>query len=341
MNRNIDRHKRYFNGQYSKRDYSSVKGEFETPNNPSFISKLHEHWMEFSLEDAPEIDMNPILHRIQNRIFRDQNPIAKQVRFILQLQRIAAILFIPLLLSGLIYFYFENQTGSAWAEIQCPNGVRTQFKLPDGSTGYLNSGSTLKYVVKFSNDRSVKLKGEAFFDVVHNKKSPFHVITSNLDVEVLGTRFNVTAFGSEKMEEVTLLEGSVEISVRDEKNVLKLQPDQQFHFDGESRKNWINKVDASQYLLWTEGKLRFRGESFINVANRLSRWYNVNFEIGDKRLNKYLFYATFENEKLEDVVKLIELSAPIKCQIMEREMNVDGSFKQKKIMLILIDCNKK
>lgn len=86
----------------------------------------------------------------------------------------------------------KNETLS-FAEIECPLGVRNKFQLSDGSTGYFNSGSWLKYPVQFIGERKVELSGEAFFDVAHNAEIPFHVNTRNLDIKVLGTTFNLIA----------------------------------------------------------------------------------------------------------------------------------------------------
>ncbi len=329
--------KRYFGNRYSRKDYREIKRKFESvPSAPLFIQKIQEHWNEFSQQEVPDKDMEPLLHLLHHKIFMNENQGRKQSRVLYQLQRIAALLFIPLLIGGLVYFYagkniYRGQT--IWTEIQCPKGTRAHFELPDGSNGYLNSGSSLKYPIPFTGNRSVRLTGEAFFDVVHNQKSPFHVVTANLDIKVLGTCFNVLAFNDQDFEEVTLERGKVEIYGNNHKIITRLAPNQQFNLDCKTRKYNKREVDASRYISWIEGKLSFRNENFAQVAKRLSRWYNVDIIIADKQLEDYIFYATFEDEQLDEVLKLIELTTPITYQVQKREKKPDGSFGTKKVIL--------
>ncbi|HBL74813.1 MAG: hypothetical protein A2W90_07970 [Bacteroidetes bacterium GWF2_42_66] len=328
--------KRYFENRYSGKDYRELKEKFETkPSDPRFLGEIQEHWMEFSGQETPDMDMEPVLHRIYHELFMEESRQKRQSKVLLQLQRIAAILFIPLLIGGFAYFYFSKNSDVqvSWAEIQCPKGVRTHFELPDGSSGYLNSGSSLKYPVPFTDDRRVQLSGEAFFDVAHSRTSAFHVLTGKFDIKVLGTRFNVLAFDDQDFEEVTLEKGKVEVYNTDQKLIASLEPDQQLDFDYKTGQFAKKDVNASQYVSWIEGKLIFRDEKFAQVAKRLSRWYNADVVIADSRLNDYVFHATFENEQLEEVLQLIELTTPITYQLQKREKKQDGSFGEKTIVL--------
>ena len=337
MQKKKDLIKRYFRNRYSEKDYREIKEKFESvPSDPSFIQKIEKHWNEFNQQEVPDMDMEPLLHFVHHRLFMNEHKKQKQSPILYQLQRIAAILFIPLLIGGLIYIYANNSVykkQTAWTEIQCPKGTRAHFELPDGSSGYLNSGSSLAYPVPFSGDRQVKLKGEAFFDIAHDKTSPFHVITKNLDIKVLGTRFNVFSFNDVNIEEITLEKGKVEIYNNQGKLISRLAPDQQVNYNRQTGKFTQDQVKASQYISWIEGKLIFRDEPFDQVAKRLSRWYNADVVIADKRLNNYVFHATFINEQLEDVLKLIELTTPVTYQLRERKKSDDGSFGTKRVVL--------
>lgn len=298
---------------------------------------LQNHWSDFSNESLPKGNVDHILRKLHKQIDREENRI-KGNRFITAFQKIAAILIIPLILSFLAVFYFQSKTDStetAFAEIQCPLGVRTKFILPDGTTGFLNSGSTLEYPVLFSNNRNVKLKGEAFFDVFHDEEHPFIVNTPNLSTKVLGTQFNVIAYGSENSEEIILKEGSIEIySIQGEK-LATLEPDHRLALNTATRHFKTSQVEAKQYVSWTEGKLVFRNESMQLVADRLGRWYNVEIEIENEELLHYAFRATFMDEQLDEVLKLLARTAPLKYKEIKRETSNDNTYKKRKIVISL------
>jgi ferric-dicitrate binding protein FerR (iron transport regulator) len=329
---------RFFNGKYSRKDYLAIKSILEKPDEKEELKDLlQNHWSDFNTKPLPKGDVDHILRKIHKQIDREENK-RKGNRFISVFQKIAAILIIPLILSFMAVFYFQSKTVSpeiAIAEIQCPLGVRTKFTLPDGTTGFLNSGSTLEYPVQFSNDRNVKLTGEAFFDVHHDAEHPFIVNTANLSTKVLGTQFNVIAYGTENSEEIILEQGSVEIYSKQGEKLATLQPDQRLALNTATRQYKTNRVEAEQYVSWTEGKLVFRNESMQLVADRLGRWYNVEFEIEDEELLNYAFRATFIDEQLEEVLKLLARTAPLKYKEIKRETSNDDTYKKRKFIVSL------
>jgi transmembrane sensor len=329
---------RFFNGKYSRNDYLAIKSILEIPEEKEELKNLlQNHWEDFSNEPLPKGNLDHVLRKI-NLLIRAEDYRVKKYSFISVFQRIAAILIIPLILTFMAVSYFQSKSvlpEVAIAEIQCPLGARTKFVLPDGTTGFLNSGSTLEYPVLFSNDRNVKLKGEAFFDVHHDKEHPFVVNTTNLKAKVLGTQFNMIAYGSENCEEIILKEGSVDIYSTRGKKLVTLEPNQRLALNTETRQCKTNKVEAEQYVSWTEGKLAFRNESMQLVADRLGRWYNVEIEIADEELLKYAFRATFIEEPLEEVLKLLARTAPLKHKEIIRENSNDNTYKKRKVIVSL------
>jgi len=330
--------KRFFNGNYSRKDYLAIKSILEKPEERDELKNLlQNHWEDFSNQPLAKGNIDHILRKINQQIHAEDNRI-KRNSFISVFQRIAAILIIPLILTFMAVFYFQPKSVSpeiATAEIQCPLGVRTKFVLPDGTTGFLNSGSTLEYPVIFSNDRNVKLNGEAYFDVHHDEEHPFIVNTPKLSTKVLGTQFNVIAYENENSEEIILQEGKVEVFCSDGKRLETLQPNQKLILNTETRQFKTNQVEAEQYVSWTEGKLVFRNESMQLVADRLGRWYNVEIEIADEELLKYAFRATFIEEPLEEVLKLLARIAPLKFKEIKRETSNDNTYKKRKVIVSL------
>lgn len=331
--------KRFFEGNYSRKDYIAIREKlFSEEDNREFRELMLSHWVEFDNIRLPDDNVDHILDKLQHKISLEENRAAGRYRFIQVFQRVAAILIFPLLLSFLAYLYFQPEKSEfpeAYAEIQCPMGVRTKFTLPDGTTGFLNSGSTLTYPVGFGKSRQVELTGEAFFDVVHHEKSPFTVKTGKLNVKVLGTSFNVISYPGEATEEIILQTGKIEVLDNTGKTVAELNPDQRLTVNHDDRTAKRSMVISSQYTGWTEGKLIFRNEDMTQVAKRLSRWYNAEIVIADKRLEDFTFYATFVDEPLDEVLKLLAITTPIAYSEEIREVSKDGLYPKRKIVITI------
>ena len=331
--------KRFFEGKYSRKDYLAIREKLVSADDDRQLRELMlSHWVEFDGIGLPDENVDHILDKLQHQIRIEENKKTRRFRFIQVFQRVAAILIIPLILSFLAYLYFQPEKTElldAYAEIQCPMGVRTKFTLPDGTTGFLNSGSTLSYPVAFDKTRLVELTGEAYFDVVHNEKSPFTVKTRELNIRVLGTTFNVISYPGEATEEIILQSGKVEVLDNAGKTITKLNPDQRLTVNHDDHTAKRSAVIASQYTSWTEGKLVFRNEDMKQVAQRLSRWYNAEIVIADKSLEDYTFYATFVDEPLDEVLKLLAFTTPITFREEKREAAIDGLYPKRKIIITI------
>jgi len=145
----------------------------------------------------------------------------------------------------------------------------------------------------------------------------------------------VIAYEKEDSEEIILREGEVEVYTSQGVKLETLEPDQKLGFNTNTRKYGIRQVESSQFVSWTEGKLVFRNESMEEVAKRLGRWYNVDIEIQDPELLEYSFRATFMDEPLEEVLKLLALTAPMCYEEPLRESTNQNLFKKRKVILRL------
>jgi ferric-dicitrate binding protein FerR (iron transport regulator) len=222
----------------------------------------------------------------------------------------------------------------AWAEIYAPPGTRTRFLLPDGTKGWLNSDTKLNYPLNFKQNRHLNLSGEAYFEVTKNRDLPFVVTTSNLDIKVLGTIFSVSALLAENTTEVILEEGSVEIDNPGTGLKAMLKPDQKFIFDNLNKENQTVSVNAQQYNAWKDGMLVFRNEPLAEVFKRLSRWYNVKITISDEQIKRYKYRATFQNEPIEEVIRLIAMTLPIEYKIEKRAYDDQGVYAVREIRIM-------
>lgn len=290
-------------------------------------------------ESSVVIDLNPLLDRIHHKIIKNETvkknkPLKKLIQVYM---KVAAMLLIPLMVAGgLVYTYLTksirafNEENVAM-QIYAPMGSRVSFNLPDGTTGMLNSGSRLDYSVPFTTHRIVKIEGEAWFEVYRDEEHPFEITTGSSVVKVMGTSFNISAYPAEKYIEVVLNSGRVEYhSGISEEKVILMPSERLVCYGGKTSKS---VVDPDKYSAWTEGKLVFRGDLMAEVARRIERWYNVRVIIADKELEKYSFRATFQDDSLEEVLKLLAMTSPIRYKITPRKLMTDGTFNAEEITI--------
>ena len=334
---------RYLEGDGSDEDKCIIKQWFtNTDSEHELYEKSLRYWDEISLEpNIKEYNGAHILDQIHHKIKIEEavflNKTRPKIRFTNYLTRIATILFIPVLVSSLL-FYFQNNSFrniKSYSEIHSPYGTRTTFYLPDGSTGWLNGGSSLKFPTHFGDKvRNVNLTGEAYFKVISNHKKPFVVSTDNIDVKVFGTSFNVMAYADEQITEVTLESGQIEV-FKKTNNIIKsigiLKPNESCLYNLLSDSSRILCINSKEKLSWLDGKLTFKYEPFGEVVRKINRWYNVNIVIKDELLRSYIYYGTFKDETLEEVLRLLQYTAPIRYRDIERVRKQDGTFEKRKI----------
>ncbi|MBD1261647.1 FecR domain-containing protein [Maribacter polysiphoniae] len=212
-------------------------------------------------------------------------------------------------------------------EIIVPNGKKIEIKLSDGSLVHMNSGSTLKYPVNFisGKDRQVFLNGEAYFEVTKDPLSHFLVSTDSLDVEVLGTHFNVSSYsGTETF--ALLAEGSVAVYNKKDKDLpgspTIIRPGEKATLSQNSIE--VNEVNVNDYLSWREGRLTFNNESFINIVQKIERHFAVEIENNYKDLNLVKFNGEFrEGETIIDILNTIQESAGFEYEINNKKIKIN------------------
>ncbi|TDD93548.1 FecR family protein [Flavobacterium cellulosilyticum] len=192
--------------------------------------------------------------------------------------------------------------------IKIPYGKRFELQLSDGTMVHLNSGTTLKYPVKFiaGENRQVFLDGEAFFDVTKDKTHPFVVNADKLNIRVLGTHFNVSSYPEDNVTDVVLVEGSVGLYAANEKfNADKntiLKPGFKGSFSKSSSQITTKEVVTDVYTSWIKGGLTFRDMSFKEMSKKLERHYNVTIVNQNNKLSTEKFNASFGDEPIAKVL---------------------------------------
>ncbi|MBN2775703.1 MAG: FecR family protein [Prolixibacteraceae bacterium] len=166
-----------------------------------------------------------------------------------------------------------------------PYGNRSVITLADGSRVWLNAGSRLIYPSEFLNKkREVFLVGEAYFEVKKNETQPFVVKTNDIEVNVLGTKFNVSAYPEDYAVQTVLAEGKVEINLMSEgklNNQVNLIPGQMAYYNKKTKDTRIYNVEVEEYTLWTQGLFSFSNTDFNRIVKKLERFYNIHFQFDD------------------------------------------------------------
>ncbi|MFA5713210.1 MAG: FecR family protein [Bacteroidales bacterium] len=206
----------------------------------------------------------------------------------------------------------QSPNRPSYNSVTTPTGERALMVLPDGSKVYLTSNSYLKYPSTFSEDkREVSLVGRGYFEV-SKSEVPFIVNTSNLEIEVLGTTFDVES--RNKNENVILVEGSVKVNSITGSKIIK--PNQQFTHHTESNRNEITTVDSKLLTMWKDGVLIVNGERFDHLLESLSEWYGVKIINRATISQKEKFYGRFDREDIAAAIKTVSISAKIKYKVI-------------------------
>ncbi|SIQ31236.1 FecR family protein [Maribacter ulvicola] len=207
-------------------------------------------------------------------------------------------------------------------ELQVPLGKIFNIELSDGTFVHLNSGTTIKYPIKFLKGikREVYIKGEAYFKVAKDTQHPFIVNADAVGVEVLGTEFNITSYPEDKEINTVLIEGSVDMTnsyYPNQSTILK--PGNQGSWNKTNHNTTIEEVDVEIYTGWITGELIFRDEPFSKISQKLERRYNIiiknnNKELASKMLNANL---NVNIESIEDILKSLMKIQPFTYKIVD------------------------
>ena len=269
---------------------------------------------------------------------------------------------VAIVLTGLtISFYFiftksNKDVVSEYVTAIAPKSQKSQLILADGTKVWLNSGTTLKYNTDYGkSERQIYLDGEAYFEVATNPSKPFLVYASNIIVKALGTSFNVKCYSEDNTIETTLLEGKVQVSNNNgstSKEFVLLRPNQRAIFSRLDNKlviatdekpkavsekeeqvySYIKPKSIESVISWKNEELIFENEPFEELTKRLERWYNVEINVINPEVNlKNSYTGKFvHNESLEQVLKIISRTTPIKYSFIDGEVRIEAKSKTQK-----------
>lgn len=202
------------------------------------------------------------------------------------------------------------------------NGEKLNFKLPDGSLVWMNSGSEILFPEKFdSSARIVHLKGEAFFEVNKAHTAIFQVISDDLTTTALGTSFNINNHQPSLLS-ISLLTGQVKVENGLTRENILLVPGQQLQYAEGTKKTVVGSFDEKIVMGWMSGILQFSNASFDEVQKEIERWYGVKIQVSGRPARKWHLTGEYQNQNLEVVLNRISYIEAFKYTIQEKIVHI-------------------
>lgn len=313
----IDLLDRFISGKTSPEEEDSLLEWFKSVDSKDEISAFYEQkWLESSGKRVPVEIQNRMLSFIKEHIHVNDEPkeIKKVSIHFTKVLSYAAVAIVCLLIGAGAYRYnsgYSKELAPNDYVVLADNGQRASVVLPDGTKVWLNSHSKLTYNSDYGiKDRNIKLSGEAYFEVAKDSSHRFLVNAGGMEIEALGTAFNIKAYEEEEELVTTLFEGSVRTSVGSKYAILK--PDQSAVFNKNNNKFIVDNRSNPLYAkLWRVNELAFSGETLEEISLMLNRMYNVEIMFLSNKIKNYSFSGVIKNNSLDNVIEIISLTAPI------------------------------
>ena len=222
----------------------------------------------------------------------------------------------------LVYHESTSTQTIAYDTLAVPRGGHFQLTMTDGSKIWLNAATVIRYPESCSgNERKIELvKGEAYFEVVHNAAKPFRVISRNQVTEDIGTRFNVNAYDDEPAVQTTLLEGSV--SVADNKSKVILKPGQRSEVKASGSDIVVKNANVDETMGWKNNRFVFNNDDIASVMRQLSRWYDLDVVYEGDMTDKVFTGSVPRSEKADEVLRKLQETGTIHYRVEGKKIIV-------------------
>ena len=270
------------------------------------------------------VDTDKAFQKVKTKILK------KKISWWQQMQRVAAILFIPLLITTLVISTKDDKKPelARMLEVKTNPGMTTSVMLPDSTVVCLNSESVLRYPSVFGeNSREVELAGEAYFEVTPDKERRFVVNTPHRSqIEVYGTSFNVEAYATDNHISTTLVEGKVGFLFKERNGgsqKIVLSPMHKLVYKPMSGETQIYQTNCESETAWKEGTIIFNNTPMNEVLNILSKRFNVEFVVRNKRLQDYSFTSSFTTQRLDRILEFFKRSSQIHWRYLDSDEVTD------------------
>lgn len=305
----------------------------QSPDNNRYFQEIRNVWQAMNPAFNPsEINVFEAEKNILANIAATERNVVRVV--LLYWQRIAAIIVIPLLVLC-TYFYLNKNSSQynaiEYQEVKSPHGTFSEVCLPDGTHVWLNGGSSLRYPLVFrKGEREVFLKGEGYFEVEADKENPFVVETGRITLRATGTAFNIEAYNNDSITAVTMVKGKVDVAFGNSSPVAMI-PGERASFNNLTKQCLIAKTDPYKWYAWKDGLMIFRDDPLSYVFKRLGQTFNVNIDLRDTTLANAPYRATFEYESLDEILRLLRMSAPLSFKQNKRVKDKNNIYEKQTV----------
>lgn len=305
----------------------------QSPDNNRYFQEMRNVWQAMNPAFNPsEINVFEAEKNILANIAATERNVVRVV--LLYWQRIAAIIVIPLLLLC-TYFYLNKNSSQynaiEYQEVKSPHGTFSEVCLTDGTHVWLNGGSSLRYPLVFrKGKREVFLKGEGYFEVEADKENPFVVETGRITLRATGTAFNIEAYNNDSITAVTMVKGKVDVAFGNSSPVAMI-PGERASFNNLTKQCLIAKTDPYKWYAWKDGLMIFRDDPLSYVFKRLGQTFNVNIDLRDTTLANAPYRATFEYESLDEILRLLRMSAPLSFKQNKRVKDKNNIYEKQTV----------
>lgn len=282
-----------------------------------FLSRVEEA---SGRDDRPEDNIKP-------RPFSVARSLRRRVATAMRYAAVVAVVIAAC--SYLFYKMGQNEVESSFAQIvvEAPEGATSKVTLPDGTHVWLNAGSRIAYSQGFGvRERNLSLTGEGYFEVHKNREMPFNVKSGNLNVRVLGTKFDFRDYPEDPTAMVSLDEGSVALGLvaKPQDSEWRLSPNQRAVLDKKGGSLTVEDYDALTARLWTDGTIMLNGRRLADIVTDLSRMYAANIVIANPALANVRFYGVFhrKDQNLVQILNVLAGTGRIKYAVKGNEVRI-------------------
>lgn len=272
-----------------------------------------------AINTIQQLDAPLALGKVKKKIHRKK---VKEVSLFTWMQRIAAVLFIPLMIT--LGYYMIRKEPVEYIEIRTNPGMVAKVNLPDGTNVWLNSDSYIRHPHKFTGKkREVEMEGEVYFEVQKDKSKQFIVHTPNdFSAEVLGTEFNIEAYKNTNLIRTTLVSGSVKLTYSNKENEKEsriLSPSEDFIYNTRTKNAELTQSYIPTLTAWKDGKVILRRTPFEEVLRILGKRFNVDFIVKNVKLYDGTYNATIDGQHLSLILEFLRMSSGIQYRFIDPE----------------------
>ncbi len=306
----VDLYHRYLRGELSEDELTSFKESVDNASDDELWQMME--------DETLHVENVRMSAEIREEILRNIHKKIRLRRLFSTFLKCAATILVLTVCATVYLWYHQSSLNAAqpMSEVIVAPGDKASIVLPDGTKVTMNSSTIIHYAVEKHGRRDVVIKsGEAYFDVAKDRDHPFHVTVGDMQIEVLGTTFNVNAYGPQVA--TSLFSGSVKLTAAHLKDAYMLKPSEKSVYETANHSISIKEADMDEDAGWKNGYLIFNSLSLQEVLTKIERWYGVKIKLENPKYADDKLTGSFRNETLESVLNSLSIQYKFTYQTQE------------------------